>query len=68
VGEQPTCTTPDNLPPELIRIAEVWHRLPPPIRAAVLALVRAAVPADALPPPAGLDDSLPPGFESPPSS
>ena len=51
------CTTPTQLVPELLRIAEVWHRLLPPIRAAVLALVNTAVPADPL------DDSLPPEFE-----
>ncbi len=58
-----TCTTPDQLAPELLRIAEVWHRLPPHIRAAVLALVNTAAPAGAPLPADPLDDSLPPGFE-----
>ena len=57
------CTTPTNLTPELLRIAEVWHRLPPPIRAAVMALVNTAAPAAAPLPADPLDDSLPPGFE-----
>lgn len=58
-----TCTNSTNLSPELLRIAEVWHRLPAPIRAAVLALVNTAAPADTPTPADPLDDSLPPGFE-----
>lgn len=52
-----------NLSPELLRIAEVWHRLPTPIRAAVLALVNTSAPADVPSPVSPLDDMLPPGFE-----
>jgi hypothetical protein len=55
---------PDRLDPDLLTVAAVWSRLPSPIRAAVLALVRTAVPADPLSHPSGLDDSLPPGFEA----
>ncbi len=44
-------------------MAEAWQSLPMPIRAAVVALVRTALPTDATAHPSGLDDTLPPGFE-----
>jgi hypothetical protein len=53
----------DAIDPELIRLAAVWSRLPLPIRAAVAALVRTAMPSDGSVAGTGLDDSLPPGFE-----
>jgi hypothetical protein len=39
-------STPPHLDADLLKVGAVWSRLPAPIRAAVLALVRTAVPAD----------------------
>jgi len=55
---------PDALDPDLLTVAAAWSHLPLPMRAAVLALVRTALPADSPSRPSGLCDSQPPGFEA----
>jgi hypothetical protein len=59
----PGCTGGCTDTSELARLVERWPTLPAHIRAAVMALVNTAPPADPSTQPRGLDDSLPPGFE-----
>jgi hypothetical protein len=55
---------PDGTPPDLAAVVAAWPTLPEPIRAGILALVRAAAPAPAvapmaLPPLAGTESQIP---------